>query len=393
LCLLFLFPHLLAAQETVPVNLAEVENARSRACVPSLGSLSELEAVLEPYARTVDRLNALGRAVSLEKAADVEPFDATDSLEAQVARWFVEDSARAALYVAQPDSAIAQERSRARNAMLERLREAIRQRSAEAEGIASEGAAVEDAARPCLGAILVRGVVLEECASADSPVCQAARGEDLEAGYRFVDDPADIWDVEQFGPWTAAGPIARAPDGSLTGARTGARSRRGNLLFTVTLVPLLRDRSELGEDEIGEFSANLDSLGFTFDHPLVVMAPAIEFQANLPPPLGGEDLYVLHFGDLSGDDVIWTVEASSGGMVQAVFPANGQTLDRLRAGELVSLTALRTPTEDGGEAEVIFTLSVLQVGQQPNVEALLQYMATGALGSDLLALLPPGTGG
>jgi hypothetical protein len=391
--LLLLLPCLLSAQEAVPVDLAEVENARSRACVHSLGRLSELEAVLEPYALRVDRLNVLGRAVSMEKASDAAPFDATDPLEAEVARWFAEDSAMAVQYLAQPDSALAQDRSRARTAMLERLREVIRELSAEAEGKTQEGASVQEEARPCVGAILVKDVVLEECGADVSPVCQAAREEGPHPAYRFVDDPGDIWDVEQFGPWTTPGPIVRAADGRLAGARTGAQARRGNVIFTVTLAPLLRNRSELSEEEIGEFRANLDSLGFTFDHPQVLMAPAIEFQANLPQPLGGEDLYVLHFGDLSGDDVIWTVDAGSGGLVQAIFPVDGLTLNRLRDGELVSLTAIRTPAEEGEMAEAIFTLSLLQVGQQSNVGTLLEYMGTGALGRDLLALLPPGTGG
>jgi hypothetical protein len=329
----------------------------------------------------------------MEKASDAAPFDAADSLEAEVARWFAEDSARAVQYVAEPDSALAEQRRTARNAMLDRLRQFIQELSAEAEGKSREGASVREEARPCLGAILVKPVVLEECGADVSPLCQAAREEGPQPVYRFVDDPVDIWNVEQFGPWTTPGPIARAPDGRLSGARTGAQARRGNVVFTVTLAPLLRGRSELSEEEIGEFQANLDSLGFTFDHPEVLMAPAIEFQANLPQPLGGEDLYVLHFGDLSGDDVIWTVDADSGGLVQALFPVDGATLNRLREGELVSLTAIRTPVEEGGMAEAVFTLSLLQVGQQPNVGTLLEYMSTGALSRDLLTVLPPGTGG
>ena len=184
-----------------------------------------------------------------------------------------------------------------------------------------------------------------------------------------------------------------APNGALVGGRTGARARKGNLTFTVNLMPLLRQRSELTEEEIGQFEANLDSLGFTFEHPLVAMAPGLEVQLNLPPPVGGEDVYILHFGDLSGEDVIWSVEADAGGLVQAIFPAHRPVLDRLRAGEVVSLTAVQTPEEEGGEGVAVFTVSLLQVGQASNVDALLQYMSDGTLGRDLLALIAPGGGG
>jgi hypothetical protein len=209
----------------------------------------------------------------------------------------------------------------------------------------------------------------------------------------FVENAEEVWDLEQYGPWSDAGPMQLAPNGALVGASTGASARKGNLTVTVNLVPLLRQRSELTEEEIVQFEANLDSLGFAFEHPLVAMAPALEVQLNLPPPVGGEDVYILHFGDLSGEDVIWSIEADAGGLVQAMFPAPGPLLDRLRAGEVVSLTAVQTPDEEGGEGQAVFTVSLLQVGQASNVDALLQYMSDGSLGRDLLGLLSPGSGG
>lgn len=375
----------------MPANLAQVEDARSRTCVQSLARLAEFQTLLEPYVQKADRLNALGRAVSLENRGIVEPFDTTDTLEVEVARWFAADSALAVRYLTQPDSAISEERSGARNAILEKLRGSIDEISAEVQGKAEEGASFENAAQPCFGAVLVRSAVLEECATTDSPVCEAARAEDPQGPLRFVDNPEDLWDMEQYGPWSPPAPLQRGPEGAIGGARTGARARRGNVVFSVNLAPLLRSRSELEDEEIRDFQANLDSLGITFDHPLVAMAPAIELQANLPPPLGGEDLYLLHFGDLSGDDVIWSFEAGSGPLVQAVFLATAQALQRLQLGEVVSLTAVRTSQEEGGQAEAVFSVSLLQVGQASNVGTLLEYMATGDLARDLLALLPPGS--
>jgi hypothetical protein len=164
--------------------------------------------------------------------------------------------------------------------------------------------------------------------------------------------------------------------------------------LNVALAPLLRARSELDEEGIREFEANLDSLGFSFEHPRLVMAPGIQIQGSLPAPIGGETLYVLHFGDLSGDDVIWSMDAGSGGAFQAFFPAMPRDLSRLAAGEMVSFTALRVPEGAEGEveADAVYTLSLLQVGQAEHVGSLLDYMSGGAMERDLLRLVPPGNG-
>lgn len=388
----FLFPAALAAQDSIPTNLAEVEIARSKACVGTLARLAELDSALAPYAQRVDRLNALGRAVSLEKAGDAAPFDQGDSLEAAVAQWFTADSILATRYLAQPDSAIARERSDKRNAVLDRLRQAIQSVSEEAQGNLGDGAAIEAEAQPCVGAVLVRSAVLEACATNPSPVCDAARAEEPQGPYSFVNSPADLWDMEEYGPWSTPGPLQLGPEGDLTGASTSARARRGNVAFVLALRPLLTERSAISDQEIAQYEANLDSVGFTFDHPDFVMAPGLEIQGNLPPPLGGETHYVLHFGDLSGDnDVIWSMPAGEGGPFQAVFPAAPSVLARLQAGEVVSFSALRLPQGEEGTAEGIFTLSLLQVGEASNVGALVEYMKNGGLSQDLRALIPPGS--
>jgi len=65
------------------------------------------------------------------------------------------------------------------------------------------------------------------------------------------------------------------------------------------------------------------------------------------------------------------------------------SLERLQAGELVSLTAVRVPEGENPIAEPIYTVPLLQVGQTQSVTALLQYMAGGGLGRDLAAIAPP----
>jgi hypothetical protein len=393
LATLLLLPLALDAQDDLPPRLAEVENARSRACVESLARLAELDASLEPYARRLQRLNTLGLAVSLENRDEAAPFDRTDSLEDAVARWFSADSALAVRYVAEPGDALREERNQARTAMLDRIRTTMQELSSQAQERARAGADIEAAAQPCLGAVLVRSAVLEVCSTSSNPVCDAARASEPQNRYRFVEDAADIWDVEEYGPWTQPGPIQLTPDGELTGARTSARARRGNVLLHVSVAPLILAREELEEEQVADYQANLDSLGFTFEHPLLVMAPAMELQVSLPPPVGGETHYLLHFGDLSGDDVIWSAEAGAGGLLQVLLPASGTDLQRLRAGEQVSLTALRIPEGDDAEADLVFSLALLQINQDVNVANLLAYMAEGGLSNDLITLIPPPPGG
>jgi len=385
----------LGAQEPPPPDLAEAELSRSRSCVASLADLAALNATLEPIARRLDRMNALGRAVSLEKREDVMPFDTSDPVEEAVARWFASDSALAVRIIASQDSALVAERRAARTAILERITGTIQELATDGQNRAREGAPVQEAAQPCEGAILVRSAVLEACAGTPSPVCEAAAAEDPEGTIRFVDSAADLWDVEEYRPWSQPAPIQPGPEGGLTGARTAARARRGNVVFTVALAPLLRRRADLPEEEVGQFEANLDTLGFTFDHPLFVMAPAFEIQAQLPAPLGGETHYLFHFGDLTGDDVIWSTEAGPPRLVVASFPATKEGLARLQAGEPVSLTAVRIPEVEGGEAqaEAVFTITLMQVGQANNVATLVEYMKGGGLSRDLAALVPPGAGG
>jgi hypothetical protein len=348
---------------------------------------------MEPFAQRVDRLNHLGRAVTLEKRQDVEPFDTDDPTEASVARWFSADSALAVRFLEGRDSTILGERTAARTELLDLLRRRIQEVSTEAQGNLNDGAAVQAAAEPCVGAILIRSAVLEACGGEANPVCDAAAAEEPQEPFLFVEAPDDLWDIEQYGPWAQPAPIQIGPTGELVGASTSARARIGNVAILVTLRPLLRTRSELSEEEIVQYRASLDSLGFEFDHPTFAMVPGFDLQGTLPPPLGGETHYLVHFGDLSGDDLIWSMEAGAGGPLRAVFPARASDLERLRAGELVSLSAVRAPEQEGEVGEAVFTLSLLQVGQAQNVGILLDYLSDGSFDRDMRVLFPPGSGG
>lgn len=382
-----------AAAPAIPPALAEVELARSRACVGALNRIEELDSILKPYAARMERLRALGRAVTLEDRNEAGALAAGDSVEAAVARWFVSDSVLAARYIAEKVESIQIQRTEGRTAILGEIRAVMQAVNTEAQSKIGDSDALDAAALPCEGAIFVRPAVREACAGSGSRLCRAAADTVAQPNYRFVNDANDLWDVEDYRPWTTAEPLQATSDGGLAGARTAAQARRGNIVVGVALAPLLRARSELDSTEVKALDAKRDSLGFIFDHPQFVMYPVIEMEARVPAPIGGETHLLLHFGDLSGDDVIWSGEVGEGGLKQASVLASRTDLDRLQGGELVSLTAVRLPSGENAVAQPVYTVPILQVGQSQNVTGLLQYMAGGALGRDLAALIPPGQPG
>jgi hypothetical protein len=387
------WPALALGQEETPAGLADVEVARSKACVATLGRMAELDAMLQPFAQRIQRMRELADAVALEDSTGVMPFDADDPLAAAVQSWFLADGQLALRYVEEPSDSLLQERRTAREGILQALRDEVSAVQARAETLMTEAGEVDVANRRCQGAIFVRSAVLEACETTESPLCApAARSE--AGSFQFVEDPTDLWDIEQFRSWTEPGRLARGPDGSLAGARTVARVRKGNVAFTVGVSPILRERSELTPEQIAEFESNLDSLGFRFAHPLFVMAPALEVAANVPDPIGGETHYILHFGELTSPEVIWTLPVETGGTVQMVFPAPGYVLARLQEGAGLSVTAISMADAEpaGGaepEADAVFSLSLLTVNQASSVSALLGYMSGGGLSDDLAALIPP----
>lgn len=391
------YPASAVAQETPPAGFAEAELARSRRCVPALNRLEELDLAVRPYAQRMERLRALGRAVSLEDRDEAGTLGAEDAMEAAVDAWFAADSALAARYVTERDEAIQETRARERDALLDRIRQAMQEVGAQAEAVLEGAAELEVASAPCQGAVLVRSAVQEACAGSESTLCQAVATAGAAGPFRFVDAPEALWDMEDYRPWTRPGSLQGTPQGALVGARTAAQARRGNIIVAVALAPLIRGRAEISEEEVAEFQANLDALGIAFDHPLFVMAPAFEVEVSVPGPMEGETHLLLHFGDLTGDDVIWSSEIGEGGVLDALFPASGVALNRLQAGEALSLTAIRVvegeDPEAQADAEAIYSLAILPVNQAQHVAALLQYMVQGNLGRDLAQIIPPPAGG
>jgi len=83
------------AEGTLAPGLVAAELARSRRCVPTLARMDTLNTRLDPLARQVDRIEALGRAVTREDSTQAVPFDGGDPLEEAVRQWFTADQALA----------------------------------------------------------------------------------------------------------------------------------------------------------------------------------------------------------------------------------------------------------------------------------------------------------
>jgi hypothetical protein len=393
---LLLAPALVAAQDGPPPAMVEVELARSRACVPALAALEDLDRELEPLTLRAMRIQALGRAISLEDLAAVAPFDTTDAIEVAVREWFAEDARAGEQWAIAPDSTLLERRSEASERMRGRLRDEMEALAAEGQARIEGAGDLQEAVRPCAGAMFVRSAVLEVCDSVTSELCRAAA--DTAAGpFRFVDAPADIWDMEELRPWTAPGPARILDGGTLGGARTMVRARRGNIQVAVAVSPLIRERADITPEQAAEFDANLDSLGFSFDHPRFVMAPALEIQLDVAGPIGGETDYMVHFGDLSdpANQVLWRASAVGGGPVQAAFPAGSATLALLQQGESLRVTAVAMGEDngEGAQGDAVYSIPLTNVNQVRAVTALLNYMATGQLSQDLAQLVPPRPGG
>jgi hypothetical protein len=374
-----------------PPGMARVELERSRRCVAGMARLDDLNTRLTPLREREARLEALFQAVALEDSVRVTPFH-DNPLEAEVRRWFEADDALAREYLASEDDAVQARRREAREGIFQRLRESYDEVVQGAEEVVGPSEELGGIIRECEGAVLVRPAVLEACGSSETPLCRAARSEEgSPSTLLFVNDPLDLWDVEQIRPWSDATPLRVSPDGGLSGARTSTLTRRGNYTVMVTVGPMIQNRSAIGEGEAREFDENLERLGIDFQHPAFVMAPALSFDVDVVEPIGGETHYILHFADLEGDDrgIIWAVPVSQGGPVGAFFTLDEPTLVRLAQGYELALTAVRIPDdEEDGAAEPIYSLEVTAVGQSRAVTELLQYMAGGGLSSDLASFFP-----
>jgi hypothetical protein len=384
------------AQAAPPAGMTAVETARSKSCVGEIAKVAELNAKATPYLNRAQRIRALAAAVALEDTTQAAPFDTLNALERDVHDWFVRDHALALRIVAGESSLVAK-RDTARAVIEGRLQSAMDSVSAEAKARLVGADSVQVAAQPCQSAIFVRPAVLEACKTVSgSPLCAAARTKpdtlvSDTARFRFVNAANDLWDIQQMEPWSDPVPLQAGPNGSLVGARTMARARRGNIIVAVALAPLFRERAKLDSAQVAQYTANLDSLGFTFDHPKYVMAPALELQASVPPPIGGENLYLLHFGTVSKPDIVWSIKADKGGLLQATFPATSKLLDRLKAGDALSFTALEVPA-GSTEGTPVYSIRLLNVNEARAATQLLGYMQSGDMSKDLNRLVPGGGG-
>lgn len=383
----------LLAQEPVPTRMVADEMARSRLCVPVLSRLEELNLELEPLARRVDRIGALYEAVVLEDAERVQPFDTSSPEDLRVRDWFARDAELAERYVETGDEALLEERRAQRTQLVDALEEAFASVSAEADAILARDENLPRLAGECEGAMLVRPAVLENCPEgSESAVCREARSGEPMGQYRFVEAAGDLWDVEQLLPWSNPSGIGPSPDGMLAGGQTSTLTRRGNVRLGLRLEPLLRERSAVSDEEAAEFDANLEAMGFVFDDPRFVMAPALVIDLDMDQPLDDETHYLLHFGDLSApaEQVFWTARADQPRPIRDGFPISEGVLVRLMSGEEVTLTAVRIDeTSDEVEGVPLYTLGLTSVGQAQAVTALVAYMAEGQLAEDLRSLFPP----
>jgi hypothetical protein len=375
-----------------PAALVAAETARSKRCVPVLARLDTLSAKLNPFAVRADRIRQLDQAVLVEDSTRATPFAGSDSVEVAVRAWFAEDQALARQYAESGDSTIEARRAQGRDRVRQRLIDELNALSVRGRETIAAAGDLEMGARECQGVILVRSAVLEACGSADIPVCAEARAtEPTPTGrFRFVEQAEHVWDVESIRPWEQPGRLGVTESGGLGGAQTAAFAQRGNMMVVVSIEPMIRDRAEIAAADLTQFEANLDSLGITYRHPKYLVAPVVAVEVEVSEPLGAETHYFLHFGDLTNParDVIWT-SPSIGRPLQGVVPATKAVLDRLAAGEGVSLTAIRFADSTQKQAEAIYSLDLTQSGQALAVSLLLEYLKTG-LAEDFSALVPAG---
>lgn len=384
----------LPPQDEPPPNFVAAELARSRECVPVLSRLDAMASELEPRQERARRIEALHRAVTLEDSTRVTPLAQDDPLERAVGEWFRSDLELARRFLETEEESIREERSARRAEMLERLEQAYQEVSREADEIVSSNGDLQGAVQRCQGRIFVRSAVLEACEdeAGPSPLCRAARSQEQTDALRFVENAEELWNMEQLRPWTEPTRIRPTAAGGLGGGRTSSMARRGNSSVVVGVEPLIRSRSGLTEDQANRFDANLDSLGYGFEHPDFVMAPALTFEIDMPAPLGSETHYFLHFGGLEDPerDVFRTIPVPDQWPIGGAFSPSEATLVRLARGDPVSLTAVRL-SEDETQGEAIFSIGLTPVLQSQRVTAVLQYMFGGQLESDLTTLVPPGS--
>ena len=377
------------ASAQTPVDFAAVEVARSRDCVGVLARVQALDAQLAPLAERSQRLFAIAEAISLEEREVMDSLRASDPLEAEVRSWFVADGELAQQYVALPSQALLDQRAAAKDSIELRLQRALEVLQAEADSILTTTGTLGAESGQCSGAVFLRPVVLEQCRTTPSPVCEAAADTARQAtDYRFVESAEDLWGIQELRAWSAPGPLQVIQSGQLGGARTVGLTRTANVVVTTAFGPRLRRRADLTAAEAARAAALNDSLGFGGEHSDLVFVPSLAIQATLPVALGGESRYMLHFGAPEEADILWAADAGTGAPIEGVIELGPARLARLVSGEALALTALR-PTETGA-SEPVYSIELSSLNQGAATSALAGYMAQ-QLAADLAQLIPSGT--
>ena len=375
------------AQDAPPAGIAEIELERSRLCVPVLAQLDELNLQLQPLGIRTERLRQIAAAIAIEDRTVMDSLNVNDPTEAAVRDWFLSDGRLAQSFLDTNEQTIQQQRAVDRELIKGTLQATLEGIQSEAQGIIEEAGDFGPEASSCEGAVLVRSAVIEACGSEQHLICDAAKPANSDGAYRFVDSPEDLWDVQEFRPWTSPGPLQLAPDGQLDGASTVAFARQGNVAFSVAFQPDIRPRADMAPENIQTFQTLLDSIGFEFNHPELIYAPALTIRATLPEPLAGEDRYAIHFGAIEGGDVIWEGPSGTGDPIEISILLTPIHIVKLTQGESLELTAIRSL--DDGSDEALFGLALTPVNQVAATQSLLAYMAT-QMPQDLNILVPPG---
>ena len=375
------------AQDAPPAGIAEIELERSRVCVPVLSQLDALNLQLQPLGIRTERLRQIAAAIAIEDRTVMDSLNVNDPTESAVRDWFLSDGRLAQSFLDTNQQTILQQRTVDRELIKGTVQATLEGIQSEAQGIIEEAGDFGAEASSCEGAILIRSAVIEACGSEQNLICDAAKPANSDGAYRFVDSPEDLWDVQEFRPWTSPGPLQLAPDGQLDGASTVAFARQGNVAFSVAFQPDIRPRADMAPENIQTFQTLLDSIGFEFNHPELIYAPALTIRATLPEPLAGEDRYAIHFGAIEGGDVIWEGPSGTGDPIEISILLTPIHIVKLTQGESLELTAIRSL--DDGSDEALFGLALTPVNQVAATQSLLAYMAT-QMPQDLNLLVPPG---
>lgn len=368
-----------------PSRLAEVEGARSKSCVGILERLEAVDARIAPFAQRTERLQAIARAIALEDRTVVDPLDANDPVEARVAEWFTSDQSLARRYVAQQSPSILAERTASRETIKATVTRALEAVQQEANAVLGEDEQILAEAAPCDGAIFVRPAVLEACETGSGTICDDARLPPSEVTrFRFVDSAESMWELEEIRPWTRPAPVRAGPNG-LAGGRTVGFTRVGNVVATVAFTAILLPREQIPAETLTAYESTNAALGVTFTHPTIAFTPALGVRLALPEALDEEDGYVLHFGSPDQAEVVWAGDAGTGGPIEATVPLTAGQVQRLTAGDRLTLTAIANaePVPDA-----VYAIRIGSVTQAQNTRALLSYMQN-QLGQDLAQLVPP----